>query len=436
MNTPNIVEIYKKDPNFFSQLGGYGMISIHKLNEVDNTSNNVLFYALQKVLKKNNVSKSIFEAVDKPEPDMKAIQVILSVLNDPSIPRKEVEKFINYQNSDGDTVGHIAIRYANMLEKTNPQVSKLYTSIVKELVKLGLNLSIVNNDGQYIESDGATTDIDINPAINTDSSSPNFETTADFSSTSEYLQKELKEKTKQNDEINKKIAEMLSNKKEQPKELPDKISSTNSSSYNPPKIINYTSPSFNSPELLDMISTELDDIFIIQNGGNNNHVTTEITGPNSLSEISTDTVLQVIQKGGKYSDSEIFRKNEKKIVGSRKLLYNIEFSSLNSEGGSIKKEKKSTLIHNEVVQIIQDLGYTLDEAKLIKAALYQEIKNKYPELNNLDRAIKMREKASDKKLIASIDIETIRKAIEEKKGIVKPEPTKKVAKKTTKKVKS
>ena len=68
-------------------------------------------------------------------------------------------------------------------------------------------------------------------------------------------------------------------------------------------------------------------------------------------------------------------------------------------------------IHKEVIVMIQDLGYSEEEAKIIKAGLYNYTKNEHPELNSYNRAMKMKEYTT-KNHIANIDIMAVRQAIE------------------------
>ncbi len=61
--------------------------------------------------------------------------------------------------------------------------------------------------------------------------------------------------------------------------------------------------------------------------------------------------------------------------------------------------------------MIQDLGYSLDESKVIKAALYSYTKQQHPELSNYERAIKMRSYTTQQH-IANLDIKSVKQAIE------------------------
>jgi hypothetical protein len=101
-------------------------------------------------------------------------------------------------------------------------------------------------------------------------------------------------------------------------------------------------------------------------------------------------------KGGR---SKKYKKS-KKSKGSKKSKYSAsrEFSKADS-------------IHQEVIKMIQDLGYSEQEARIIKAGLYSYTKDKHPELSNYDRAVKMRSYATQQH-IANLDINAIRQAIE------------------------
>jgi hypothetical protein len=76
---------------------------------------------------------------------------------------------------------------------------------------------------------------------------------------------------------------------------------------------------------------------------------------------------------------------------------------------TVDKEKpigenlSSSDIHKQVVQMIRDLGYSKDEAKIIKAGLYNYTKTEYPELNSRERALQMK-KITTAHHISNIDI--------------------------------
>ena len=63
------------------------------------------------------------------------------------------------------------------------------------------------------------------------------------------------------------------------------------------------------------------------------------------------------------------------------------------------------------IKMIQDLGYSEQESRVIKAGLYSYTKDKHPELSNYERAIKMKSYATQQH-IANLDINAIKQAIE------------------------
>ena len=93
-------------------------------------------------------------------------------------------------------------------------------------------------------------------------------------------------------------------------------------------------------------------------------------------------------------------KKTKKTKGSKKSKYSVsrEFS-------------KADELHKEVIKIIQDLGYSEQEARIIKAGLYSYTKDKHPELSNYERSVKMKSYATQQH-IANLDINAIKQAIE------------------------
>jgi hypothetical protein len=115
---------------------------------------------------------------------------------------------------------------------------------------------------------------------------------------------------------------------------------------------------------------------------------------------------QIKQTGGgkkKYSDSESVSSDLSDEVNGKRIIYNPYISM---KGGS----KKSQEIHDEIINRIKEMKYNDQDAQDIKNVIYYEVKHKYPELNNNERAEKMLE-VIDKKL-KKIDINEIRKELE------------------------
>jgi hypothetical protein len=88
------------------------------------------------------------------------------------------------------------------------------------------------------------------------------------------------------------------------------------------------------------------------------------------------------------------RKHKK---GSKRLTSKLSSVSRSSSSRSSRsrsasrKNKPSSDVHFEVIELIKKLGYSEDDARYIKAGLYQQIKNDYPDLSNIQRAIRMKE---------------------------------------------
>lgn len=198
--------------------------------------------------------------------------------------------------------------------------------------------------------------------------------------------------------------------------FPGMLSSTEP--YVAPAIPSYDSPAFQSPDTLEGYSTE--DVFM--KGGNRINYETEANDPMSLSEISTEDYA-VMGGGGK------------KIHGIRTLYFEdlvTSDSEVFQDGG--KKIKESSQLHDEAIRMIMDMGYSEDDARIIKAAIYRMVKDKYPDANNLERAKKMIENINSSN-ISEIDISKVREAIRknrEAKDTIKGKETK-PKKETTKK---
>ena len=109
----------------------------------------------------------------------------------------------------------------------------------------------------------------------------------------------------------------------------------------------------------------------------------------------------------------------KTITGRRELpsLSEYEVEMYGGRDAELSREqmKESSNLHDEVVKMFIDEGKSEEEARIMKMALYKYTKEHNPELNNLDRAKKMREYADDKKIVSKLDLVTSKKIYEENK---------------------
>lgn len=177
-----------------------------------------------------------------------------------------------------------------------------------------------------------------------------------------------------------------------------------------------------------------------QSGGSSISSDTNLISTNESSSMtySGSSSISSGQKGGakltessELSDTSTFVKSllsqfnsmkggSKNIRGSRVLpsLSDYELSEMyggRDFGLSREQMKESSNLHDEVVKMFIDSGKTEEEARIMKMALYKYTKDKNPELNNLDRAKKMREYANDSKIVKSLDLTATRKIYEDVK---------------------
>lgn len=72
--------------------------------------------------------------------------------------------------------------------------------------------------------------------------------------------------------------------------------------------------------------------------------------------------------------------------------------------------KETSKIHEEVIKMLQEMDYSEEDAKIIKAGLYSYTKEQHPELTGLERAKKLKSYVK-KKYIKMIDQEALKEAI-------------------------
>jgi hypothetical protein len=75
-------------------------------------------------------------------------------------------------------------------------------------------------------------------------------------------------------------------------------------------------------------------------------------------------------------------------------------------------KKGSTENHEKTIKNIMNLGYDVDDAKIIKAGLYMMVKEKYPDLNNMTRSEQLL-KMVTKDNISKLNLNKIKKLIDE-----------------------
>ena len=103
---------------------------------------------------------------------------------------------------------------------------------------------------------------------------------------------------------------------------------------------------------------------------------------------------------------DIENANNLKQLGGAKKVKKQSKRSTSSDSSSVSKgsprEKESSKIHDMVVQKFIELKYDNDDARALKSGLYSMVKEKHPELSNLEKAKKMLEYLEDKFVINTL----------------------------------
>ncbi len=394
MDTPNLVKIYESNPNFVNELAQFNMLTGGFFQSPANQT--LLHKALQKR-------------------DLNFVDKILNIYaSDNYFDNKTRAVILNMRDENGDTPAHIATREG-------------FIPIVKRLKELGADFNIKNKKNEIIvETPDASPNA--SPSYpNTRTFGGNNAIGMEFSTTSSEMPL---------------MTQKVGGHSKDALDFVNSLSYSAKENFSP---IKYDSPAFHSPPFLDIISSESVNNIMMKpmNGGGyannyNNDFTTEVDGPSTLSEISSTNLSPIkedindifIGDGNNYK----FQHGGANVVrGSRRIFVDRHSDTpVNSEGGA--KIKESSRYHEEAIKIIQDMGYSLDDAKAIKARLWTMIKEKYtsPDYSNLDKSKKLREIAEDKDLLKSIDPEQVRQMIHNNKNESK-QNTKKDSKKTAKK---
>ena len=149
-----------------------------------------------------------------------------------------------------------------------------------------------------------------------------------------------------------------------------------------------------------------------------------------LGGATTKTKKEISKTSSKAKEKTSSKKKDKDAgkvkVSSKKKDKDVSKNEVKASSKKIEKEKpnkdkeinnkidekksKSTLMHEKVLSMIRDLGYSDEESKIIKAGLYRYTKENHPELNNYERAVKMKDYVTLKH-IKNIDIEAMKNAI-------------------------
>jgi hypothetical protein len=390
--------LYLTDRKFIHQLLEYELK--FPITKKDSNNNNLLH---QMILQK----------------DFKGIDYLLSYLNN-SICDSEVKNFIlNGQNKQLNTPIHLAVINGHQ-------------DVAKKLGKLGVNLSLPNNEDFVIkmtESERNTSSRnqsnDKERTLSTTSSESKSTNMKDILSN---LLKPFIQSAPQQSVPQQSVPQQSAPQQSTPQRIsltnnnskPLELTTISSTEVTPTKkkhtqvpnvqVPNVQSITINTDSQSDRISTAEFMRYLkktnVQSGGANigsdvqtvkgsrkiKNGSKKIESDNNTNtgSVASDSLgisqLLADQMGGRKSKSA-------KYLTSKLSSRSTSAKSSRSSNAS-RKNKPSSEIHIEVIDMIKKLGYTEDDARYIKAGLYQQIKDLYPDLSNLQRANQLKKMAN------------------------------------------
>jgi len=358
----NIVILYKNNKNIFDQILNNNLVNPKALVEQNEKGQTVLHHL---VLNKDN----------------KCAENVLNFIKN-NLSNSEKQKFVDTQDENGNTAFHLATQDKNF-------------EIATLLDIYGANKKIPNNNNEVIETTDSEQFVDSSDEINCDNKNK-------INNLIKNIIKPTKNYNFTDTDTESNIPESLDDiiLTEVPNEIDLlKKSKKNNSSKNDNFISNFFKNIF-GPEKTEQQGGELDvnsstseflkyiDNKINQNGGKNN---SDSYSESDLDNISISS-FNYLQDGGA---------KKKKVKKSKKV----------KKYSASREVRKSDEIHEEVLKMIQDLGYSSDEAKVVKAGLYSYTKEKHSDLSNYERALKMKSYTTQQH-IANLDINAVKQAIE------------------------
>ena len=363
----NLAKIYKDNFKSIRQNGGIAPYDIYSLR--DNNNNNILQFAII-----NN--------------DIELIKELLDIITN-IIDCRMRNKILNNQNDEGNTAAHLC------LLSDNNELAKFFQKVIKKIDDLGGNLSIKNNNGFEVKDDEEDDDDDDDDDI--------------FEDTNQAYNNLVKKETSN-------LPAMLSESS-----MPFTIKSTNpieeyySQSYNPTDLDQVSSETLTNKDvkkIMEMIENNNKPQLKYSETSDNSvglpkptqkipMIYENSASPNSLNDITSEyNKKQIVPTTG----------GKKKITGTR-MLFALSQTPFDSEVGG---GKQSDDIHQEVITtIMNEYGYTEDEAKALKSSIYRLVKERHPDANNLERAELMKKELIK---IKKLDPDDVRKMMETRKS--------------------
>ena len=430
----NFAFLYSENPSqvkdFFAKLESItesvSIINLNFLNLVDKNGNSLLH---------NVVSNK----------DLHMMQTIFKLIK--SLELKQKSEFINLQNNNGDTAFHVA---ALSCEKSlqNNDNNVLCDAIAKLLEEEGANKNIPNKQGMVVSA-SPNNNVNKNAIVMDVSKKNNLNNIPTEVSVDNLVNKD---KVIVNNSVNKNrvidniptevsVDNVIKNKQLSLTDISSEVSIDNNNALIGGTESSTSDVSDNSKSSSDSDSSKSSKLSSSESNtsisGGSSDFTESSYKTSESSESSESSNKSGMHGGGMnsessgLSDTSAFVKTlltqfnsmkggSRAIRGDRKLPSLSEYELNEIYGGkdyglSREQMKESSNIHDNVVKMFIDNGKSEEEARIMKMALYKYTKDKHPELNNLDRAKKMREYAEDSSILKKIDLESTRKLYEEVK---------------------
>lgn len=401
--------------------------------------------------------------------DLESLQLLLNLIS--SVDKNIKSKLLDAKNLDGNTAFHLAAKFC---QTNKPNTDKYNTSVTicKLLDNSGANKNIPNNLNEVISSEAPNKTNEkseysqklmsnnVIPQKTLFGGISKFLANITTDVSVDYVKKKNNKDILENLPTEVSVAEhspTISNystikESEKESEKQSEGESERETEVVESSAVNNESPDLNNdsigeaPEGDSIVGGESDSEGT-DNEGTDNEVTDDEEGSKTggesedednlpSSEInSTDSSNENNQmKGGAANSERSMMSNTSSFVkslltqfnsmkgGGSRSTGNRTLPSLNDfnemYGGrdydlSREQMKESSTLHDEVVKIFMDNGKSEEDARIMKMALYKYTKDKHPELNNLDRAKKMREYAEESSIINKLDLDTSRKIFQE-----------------------
>lgn len=300
--------------------------------------------------------------------DYKSIELLLENITANVYDNKTKNILLNTQNNKKNAPIHLAVKGG-------------LQDVAKKLHKCGANLTLINDDDMMVRASESE-----NRSVNL--SDNNFDVNSSDASIKNILKNLIVSNQKP---VNNRLDTMydlstISTSDKQNDIYPNNFIKQKSSML--PTPTSEQSQTVSTIEFMEFLKNRNN-----QNGGADVLNGTRKVKSTHIEETSDSLGIHSIlaeQQGGRKRKEP---KTRRKSTNTKR--YSSKLSSKSSRSTSAKSAsrpvKPSSDIHAEVIEIIKKMGHTEDDARYIKAGLYQMVKDKFANLSNMQRSLKLKE---------------------------------------------